>query len=148
MKKYMTASAICLFPLLVFGVVNPLLTLYTPVGVTTKNENVILIFLVILGICISVVLTTMLALRGYASRIDSLEREDIIIYKKNRKLDAQIDKYTRLIADEESKWTDEDVIAFQKFINLRENASLYLTFVEYIELFKDSKNSIDNGKVG
>lgn len=97
MKKLIIASAICVFPVFLLGICLPLITLMSA-DKKNFNETVFWIYIFILAICLAVILTTVLVLQKYASKIDSLDKEEIEIYEQKKKLNTLISKYNDLIA--------------------------------------------------
>lgn len=97
MKKLIYASAICVFPVFLLGIVLPLITLMSA-DKKNFNETVFWIYIFVLAICLAVIMTTVLLLQKYASKIDKLDEEEIKIYDEKKKLNALISKYNDLIA--------------------------------------------------
>lgn len=97
MKKLIIASAICVFPVFLLGIVNPVVTLLNNEG-KLFNTTIFFVYMGVLGICLSVIMTTVLLLQKYASKIDRLDEEEAKIYEQKKKLNTLISKYNDLIA--------------------------------------------------
>lgn len=97
MKKLIIGSAICVFPVFILGIVNPVATLLNNDG-KLLNTTIFFVYIGILSVCLSVILTTVLLLQKYASKIDHLDEEERSIYEQKRQLNTLISKYNDLIA--------------------------------------------------
>lgn len=98
MKKLIIASAVCIFPLFLLGIVNPIVTLIGNDG-KIKNFNLFLVYVGICAVCLAVITTTVLLLQKYASKIDHLDEEERRIYQKERQLETLISRYNSMIAE-------------------------------------------------
>jgi heme/copper-type cytochrome/quinol oxidase subunit 2 len=100
MKKYIIASAICIFPIILLGIVIPIVTFFDS-GEHNYNETVFWIYMSIYTVCLTVISSTIFSIQKYASKINDLDNEEKKLFEKNEKLDALISKYNDLIYNSE-----------------------------------------------
>jgi hypothetical protein len=102
MKKLLYLSAFCTIPVILFGIANPIISIFA----TTKknfNEGVFWIYILILATCLSIIVLTTIMMVGYASKIDRLEDVEKQALQKNKKLDRLIRRYNQLISEENNQ---------------------------------------------
>jgi len=100
MKKYIIISAFCCLPTATLGLVVPIIVLFSGKGIHF-NEIVLLWYMGILLVSISIIMSTILMLQRYASKIDHLDEAEMETYKERQRLLNVITKYNQLIANEQ-----------------------------------------------
>ena len=98
MKKYLIASEICIIPIMLFSVVNPSVYLINTKG-GVLNETTLWVYIGILVLSLSIVMTTLFLLIPYASKIDKLDKAEIENNKEKERLSILISKYNKLISE-------------------------------------------------
>lgn len=88
-------SGICIIPLMLFGVVNPVVGFVCDKDM--MNPNLILAFSLILGVALSVILGTITIMLRYVPHIDKLEEKTEELRLKEEQLDKLINHYNKLI---------------------------------------------------
>jgi len=97
MKKYLIASSICIFPLFVISIAIPVVNFAILMKESRINETVFWWSIIILCVCLSVILTTILLMLKYGNVIDDLDRERQRLYDKDKDLSVLINKYNQLL---------------------------------------------------
>lgn len=101
MKKLILAAAFCTMIMFILGICLPLLFLSVLVKQSTINETFFWVSIVVLCICLSVILTTMLLVSKYANDIDDIEGLRKKLFEKDNKLNVLINKYNNLLFNNE-----------------------------------------------
>ncbi|NTW33727.1 MAG: hypothetical protein HGB12_14090 [Bacteroidetes bacterium] len=96
MKKWLIASMVCMFPMVMFGLVIPMATLFNGKP-HDFNETAILVFVVLYSCCMSIVFSTIANLVKYSKDIDSLLKARIDTENERVKLNQTIMHYNNLI---------------------------------------------------
>lgn len=104
MKKWLTASAICLIGVFFMGICVPVLAWFKVDGgvkIKPGATNVYILYVTILIVCISIILVTTLMMFGHASEIDRLDKRESELDQRSDRLEGLIGHYNKLIVDAE-----------------------------------------------
>lgn len=96
MKRWIIASLISMMPLVLLSVANPIITLLTPSGII-KNVPLFLIYIIIVGICLAIIATTLISISHYTDKINNLKKEEELLRNKRHELEKIIQEYHNLI---------------------------------------------------
>jgi uncharacterized membrane protein YqhA len=102
LKRWIIASCICIFPLFILGVCNPIITLMIQSkkhDLGSIRADLFLIYVGILAICISIITTTLVGISRYTSYIDKLDKKDKDLDEEWQRVQNIRRNYEKLIAN-------------------------------------------------
>lgn len=96
MKKWIIASCVCCFPLILFGIVNPILS-WSDKNKVIEGNYTYLVYILIIAVCLGVVMTTIVLISRYTGKIDHLDKAEKFYMNKAEEADRLINHYNELI---------------------------------------------------